>query len=205
MSDSVRILPSGPHAFLAEYTSLDAVLAVAASLRADPPAGLIDLVPAARTILVVLEPGADEAAARGRVVHVPEVLPPTDPGPPITVEVRYDGDDLRAVGEACGMSADDVIAAHSAPEYAVAFCGFMPGFSYLTGLDRRLHMPRRPTPRTRVPAGSVAIAGEYTAVYPSPAPGGWHLVGTTDAVMWDGERPVPALLPPGARVRFVAR
>ena len=86
----------------------------------------------------------------------------------------------------------------------MAFCGFVPGFAYLVGLDPRLHLPRRDTPRTRVPAGSVAIANEFTAVYPTEGPGGWHLLGTTDAVMWDDDRAVAALLPPGTRVRFRA-
>jgi KipI family sensor histidine kinase inhibitor len=99
---------------------------------------------------------------------------------------------------------DDVIERHQAPTYACAFCGFAPGFAYLTGLDAALHLPRRPTPRTRVPAGSVAIAAEYSAVYPSVSPGGWHLIGRTDATLWDVERPLPAAIVPGTRVRFVA-
>ncbi len=101
------------------------------------------------------------------------------------------------------MSRQEVVERHTAPTYRCAFCGFAPGFAYLTGLDPALHLPRRPTPRTRVPAGSVAIAAEYAAVYPSASPGGWHLIGHTDATMWDATRDEPALVRPGTLVRFV--
>ena len=124
--------------------------------------------------------------------------------PPIEVEVRYDGEDLESVATAAGLDVDEVVALHSAAEYVVAFCGFAPGFGYLRGLDPRLHLPRRATPRTRVPAGSVAVAAEYTAVYPRPSPGGWHLLGSTDRVMFDPDRSPPALFEPGVHVRFVA-
>jgi KipI family sensor histidine kinase inhibitor len=205
MTETVRLLPSGPHAVLAEYRSLDAVMDAADRLRSSRPPGVVDVVPAARTVLVVFEPGADRGpvldALRG--ASAGGVRGAT--GPLVSIEVRYDGADLRAVAAACSMTVDDVVAVHSSAEYVVAFCGFVPGFSYLVGLDPRLHLPRRTTPRTRVPDGSVAIAGEYAAVYPDAVPGGWHLLGTTDAVMWDDAREVPALLPPGARVRFVAR
>jgi KipI family sensor histidine kinase inhibitor len=118
--------------------------------------------------------------------------------------VRYDGADLGAVAAATGLAVDDVIARHTSASYTVAFCGFMPGFSYLVGVDARLQLPRRATPRTAVPGGAVAIASEFTAIYPSASPGGWHLLGITDAVLWDESREVPALLPPGTRVRFEA-
>jgi KipI family sensor histidine kinase inhibitor len=117
--------------------------------------------------------------------------------------VRYDGDDLADVAVAAGLSVADVIALHSGAEYRVAFCGFMPGFSYLVGLHPRLQLPRRATPRTRVPAGSVAIADAFTGVYPRQSPGGWHLLGYTDLTMWDDRRTPAATLPPGAVVRFV--
>jgi KipI family sensor histidine kinase inhibitor len=104
-----------------------------------------------------------------------------------------------------GRSEDEVVALHSSAEYRVGFCGFMPGFGYLLGLPPELQLPRRSTPRTRVPAGSVAMAAEFSAVYPSASPGGWHLLGTTDLMLWDESRHVPALLVPGTRVRFEAR
>ena len=112
----------------------------------------------------------------------------TAPRALVVVPVRYDGEDLQSVADSAGLDVDEVMAIHSVAEYVVAFCGFAPGFGYLRGLDRRLHLPRRPTPRTRVPAGSVAIAAEYTAVYPRPSPGGWHLLGSTDLVMFDPDR-----------------
>jgi KipI family sensor histidine kinase inhibitor len=118
--------------------------------------------------------------------------------------VRYDGPDLAAVAERAGRPEAEVIARHTAGDYRVAFCGFAPGFAYLTGLDPSLHVPRLARPRTRVPAGSVGIAGEYTAAYPRPSPGGWHLLGRTDADLWDLARAEPALLTPGTRVRFEA-
>jgi KipI family sensor histidine kinase inhibitor len=205
MSDPVRILPSGPRAVLAEYASLEDVLAVAERLRGDLPTGVVDVVPAARTILITVSPGTPLDGVAAALVRVPSGLPAAAGSPLVTVEVTYDGADLAAVADACGMDVDEVVVAHTSREYTAAFCGFMPGFSYLVGLDPRLHLPRRATPRTRVPPGSVAIAAEFSAVYPQAAPGGWHLLGTTGASMWDERRAVPALVPPGARVRFVAR
>jgi KipI family sensor histidine kinase inhibitor len=119
------------------------------------------------------------------------------------IPVRYDGDDLADVAERCSLSIDQVIALHGSVVFSVEFCGFSPGFSYLRGLPPQLHLPRRNSPRPRVPAGSVAIAAHYAAVYPSESPGGWHLLGTTNSRMWDITRDPPALLQPGQRVRFV--
>lgn len=201
-----RILPSGPTAFLAEYHSLDEVMQAVAHLQAVAPSGVVDLVPAARTILITVSAPADLAAA---IDAVGRPAPPGDgvagAGPTVTIGVAYDGADLEWVAESCGLTVGDVIAIHGEVEYTVAFCGFVPGFSYLVGLDPRLHLPRRATPRTRVPAGSVAVAGAFSAVYPAEGPGGWHLLGRTDTVMWDDQRSMPALLPPGVRVRFVPR
>jgi len=101
------------------------------------------------------------------------------------------------------LSVAEVIVRHSTVVYTAAFFGFAPGFSYLAGLDSRLHLPRRATPRPRIQAGSVAIAADFTSVYPTDSPGGWHLLGHTDAVLWDVARSEPALLAPGCRVRFV--
>ncbi|MBI5088608.1 MAG: allophanate hydrolase subunit 1 [Actinobacteria bacterium] len=204
MSAGPRVLPSGPQAFLVEYDSLDDVMRVMADLRAAPPDGVVDLVPGARTIMVHA-PGADWPAIIARLRHVATDSTAIDDGPLVEIDVRYDGDDLAMVAEACSMSVDDVVAAHCSPEYRVAFCGFVPGFAYLVGLDPRLQLPRRATPRTRLAAGSVAVGGEYTGVYPVAGPGGWHVLGHTDAAMWDADRAVPALLPPGTRVRFAAR
>jgi KipI family sensor histidine kinase inhibitor len=121
----------------------------------------------------------------------------------VEIAVRYDGDDLGEVAQRTGMSPAEVVELHRAGAHAVAFGGFAPGFAYIAGLDPRLHQPRRATPRTRVPAGAVAIADRFTGIYPRESPGGWWIVGYTDAVLWDLEADPPALLVPGARVRFV--
>jgi KipI family sensor histidine kinase inhibitor len=119
--------------------------------------------------------------------------------------VRYDGEDLPEVARMCGLTEREVAVRHLEATYLVAFCGFAPGFAYLTGGDPVLRVPRRADPRTRVPAGAVGLADEFTGVYPRPMPGGWQLIGRTDAVLWDLGREPPALLLPGTRVRFVER
>ncbi|MFZ4812443.1 MAG: 5-oxoprolinase subunit B family protein [Ilumatobacteraceae bacterium] len=201
---AVRILPAGPRAVLAEYDTLDDVLSAAAALRSLHLPGVCEIVPAARTVLVVHDGSA--AAAVRAILEVPAPSPSVGDVPePITLDVVYDGADLDDVAFGLDLSVEEVVALHTAPVYTVAFCGFVPGFAYLVGLAPALHLPRRSTPRPRVPAGSVAIASEYSAVYPSASPGGWHLLGHTDASMWDEERPSPALLQPGATVRFVPR
>jgi KipI family sensor histidine kinase inhibitor len=197
----VNLLPYGPRAVLAQFDSLAEVMAAASAWRAAMPPGVIDVVPAARTVLVVHDATFDPQRLHRHVpaagAHAGSSL--------VTIDVVYDGQDLVAVAAALAMSTGDVVRLHCAPEYEVAFCGFMPGFSYLVGLDPRLMLPRRDTPRTRVQAGSVAMAAEFSAVYPRDSPGGWHLLGRTDATMWSDDREPPALLPPGTRVRFRAR
>ncbi len=116
--------------------------------------------------------------------------------------MRYDGPDLAEVAARTGLSPPDVVRAHTGSEWVVAFAGFAPGFGYLTGGDPRLSVPRRATPRVRVPAGAVALAAGYSAVYPRASPGGWQVVGHTDRVLWDLSADPPALLRPGQRVRF---
>ncbi len=195
----MRLLPCGPRAVLAEFASLDDVLLADSAWQVLP--GVVELVPAARTVLVVHDDGFDRtllvppATGAAAGVHLM--------GEPVLVPVRYDGEDLAEVALATGLTVHDVVELHTATTYRVAFCGFMPGFSYLVGLDRRLHLPRRSTPRTRVHAGSVAIADEFTGVYPRESPGGWHLLGTTVLPMWDEHRTPAATLAPGALVRFV--
>jgi KipI family sensor histidine kinase inhibitor len=194
----------GPHAVLIEDLEADPA-DWAAGLRRMALAGVAEVVPAAETVLVVCADGRAMAQVRERLGSVRAVDPARAiSSAPISVEVRYDGEDLESVATSVGLDVEEVVALHSAAEYVVAFCGFAPGFGYLRGLDPRLHLPRRATPRTRVPAGSVAIAAEYTAVYPRPSPGGWHLLGSTDRVMFDPDRSPPALFEPGVHVRFVA-
>jgi KipI family sensor histidine kinase inhibitor len=197
----VKLLPYGPHAVLAEFDTLDQVMAAAAEWRAASWPGVVDIVPAARTVLVVHD-GHFESDR----LHLPADLTTSTvaPGPLVVVPVRYDGDDLTWVADQTGLSIAQVIDTHSSTEYVCAFCGFMPGFAYLVGLPSILHLPRRFTPRTRVPAGSVAIASEFASVYPGDSPGGWHLLGSTTMEMWDDTRDPAATIPPGARVRFEA-
>jgi KipI family sensor histidine kinase inhibitor len=124
--------------------------------------------------------------------------------PDVTLEVVYDGDDLDAVAELTGLTPAEVISAHTSSVYRVGFAGFAPGFAYLVDGDPRLHVPRRSEPRTKVPAGSVGLAGEFCGVYPRETPGGWQLIGHTDAVLWDVHREDPALLVPGMWIQFRA-
>jgi KipI family sensor histidine kinase inhibitor len=167
---------------------------------------VVEVVPGAETVLVVVR-GADVvdtvadwvAGLEGAVARTgaSDGFDRT-----VVLDSVYDGDDLDAVADAAGLSVDEVVEIHSGGTYRCDFCGFAPGFAYLSGLDRRLQLPRRATPRTSVPAGSVAIAGPYTAAYPSASPGGWHLLGRTDATLWDLGADPPALITPGTTVRF---
>jgi KipI family sensor histidine kinase inhibitor len=207
VSVAMRLLPCGDRALLVELEDSAAVLALHRTVRAAPPAGLVESVPAARTVLLVFDRA--QTTAERLAAEVAE-LPVTasgedDAARTVEIAVSYDGPDLAEVAERTGFAPDDVVARHCAPTYRVAFCGFAPGFAYLTGLDPELRLPRRSSPRTRVPAGSVAIAEGYTGVYPRPAPGGWHLVGRTETRLWALDRDPPALLSPGDRVRFVVR
>lgn len=197
------------------------VHAAAAALRAAPPPGLIDLVPAYATLALRYEPRTwiDEgprsqavppwrrfAAAVRTALAAADVAVAT-PAAPIEIAVCYGGShgsDLQDLARHAGLSASEVIARHAHAEYRVAMLGFAPGFPYLLGLDPSLHMPRRADPRLRVPAGSVAIGGAQTGIYPRELPGGWHLIGRTPQVLFDATRAQPALLAPGDRVRFVA-
>ncbi|WP_037918231.1 5-oxoprolinase subunit B family protein [Actinacidiphila yeochonensis] len=165
------------------------------------PGGLLEVVPAARTVLV--DGLADPAAFAAAVAGWGE-LPPPVPGSGGTVElpVRFDGPDLDEVAAGWGTSREGVAEVLTATAFRVAFCGFAPGFGYLAGLPEELRVPRRATPRTAVPAGSVGLAGPYAGVYPRSSPGGWQLVGRTDAVLWDPGRDPAALLAPGTDVRF---
>jgi KipI family sensor histidine kinase inhibitor len=157
-------------------------------------------------VLVRLRPGSDRVVAAEWLAGLaPAATVLGDAGDDVELTVDYDGADLDDVAAATGLTTGEVVELHASGRYTCAFCGFAPGFGYLTGLDERLHLPRRASPRTAVRAGAVAIAAGYSAVYPSPSPGGWHLIGRTDARMWDHRRAHPALLRPGTTVRFVPR
>ena len=199
---TVRLLPCGRRAVLVE---LDDVLGFQAALSRLAPAGVEELVPAARTLLVRFDPAVTDADRLGAILReVSPVDSSVSASAEVVVPVVYDGEDLADVAAEAGITVASVIERHSSGSYVSAFCGFAPGFAYLSGLDPGLHVSRRSTPRTRIPAGSVAIAGEYSAVYPSASPGGWRLLGRTDVPVWDVERDPPNLLPPGTRVRFEA-
>ncbi len=200
----MRVLSCADSGLLVELSDLDEVLALYAELVDDPPAGVVDLVPAARTLLLRLDPAGADAAEVERAVRACRPRRGARPrAGEVEIPVVYDGADLHEVGELTGLGARGVVEAHTSQEWMVAFGGFAPGFGYLVGSDERLHVPRRSTPRTKVPAGAVALAGEFAGVYPRESPGGWQLLGHTPSRMWDLDRDPPALLLPGVRVRFV--
>jgi len=206
VADDVRLLPCGDTGLLLDFDSLDETLAWHATLETARLEMVEDLVPAARTVLVRMGSVATTEAARRAISALqPVAVADQVVRAAVELEVTYDGADLDEVGDLTGLGAGGVVAAHTEPLWRVAFCGFAPGFAYLVGGHERLHVPRRRQPRTRVPAGAVGLAGEFSGVYPRSSPGGWQLIGHTDAVLWDAEREPPALLPPGTTVRFSAR
>jgi len=203
----LRVLPAGPHALLVELDSQQDVLGLHAEIvrrlqgEADWPwPRPTDVVPAARTVLI---DGLEDPAPVAAALPGFEAAPVTAPdGETVRCPTVYDGPDLDAVAAHWDLSRREAIELHTATEFVVAFCGFAPGFAYLTGLPEDRGVPRRETPRTQVPAGSVALAGEYSAVYPKRSPGGWQLIGRTELTLWDPDRDPAALLVPGVRVRF---
>ncbi|MEU6533443.1 allophanate hydrolase subunit 1 [Streptomyces sp. NPDC046928] len=200
----MRTLPVGDDALLVEVYSGEEARALHAELlrrRAEGSLVVREIVPAARTVLLDGLTDPDRLAAELAVSDVPPA--PAHARDVVQLPVRYDGPDLADVAAHWGVPPDEVARIHAGTEFSVAFCGFAPGFGYLTGLPARYDVPRRATPRTAVPAGAVALAGPYTGVYPRSSPGGWQLIGTTDAVLWDHTRVPAALLAPGTRVRFV--
>jgi KipI family sensor histidine kinase inhibitor len=197
----MRVLPSGDRALLVELADLDEVLGYYAALAAAPPDGVVDIVPAARTVLVTTE-GTD-LDSLSRVLRTVQALDRTNAGGDlIEIPVVYDGEDLGDVAALLGCDVPELIERHTTDEWTVAFCGFAPGFGYLTG-QRDWEIPRRKSPRTKVPTGSVALAGEFSGVYPRESPGGWQLIGRTDVKVFDQDRDPAALFHPGRRVRFV--
>jgi KipI family sensor histidine kinase inhibitor len=203
------VLDYGDHALMVQCGSTAEVLAWAAALRGAALPGVVDIVPAARTVLVKLESPRYQGVTRQRLRKLPvtaDSIPaaPSDRSADVVIDVVYDGPDLAEVADLTGLTTAQVITAHTSTLWRVGFSGFAPGFAYLVDGDPRLRVPRRSDPRTSVPAGSVALAGEFSAVYPRQSPGGWQLIGHTDAVLWDIDRPTPALLTQGMWVRFRA-
>ncbi|MFB8119377.1 allophanate hydrolase subunit 1 [Streptomyces sp. NPDC055962] len=205
-ANGIRVTQAGPRALLVELPSGEEAEAFHAELLRRRAAGelpaLREIVPGARTVLL---DGVEDRALAGRLRSW--TVPPLDRGDGEAVEIPvvYDGPDLADVAKAWGVAAGEVPRLHARTEFRVAFCGFAPGFGYLTGLPGHLSVPRRATPRTRVPAGALALAGPYTGVYPRSSPGGWQLIGRMPGpeALWDPDREPAALLRPGARVRFV--
>ncbi|MEG2977534.1 MAG: urea amidolyase family protein [Comamonas sp.] len=200
----MRFLPVNRQSILVELADLQQTLALLGALQAQSIEGVQELVPAARTILVQFAPhiistvqlvNRIAACDLNGEVQRSDVL--------VQIPVRYDGEDLAEVAQILGISPEEVVSRHTGSEWSVAFTGFAPGFAYLSGGDPVFNVPRRATPRTKVPAGAVALAGTFSAVYPQASPGGWQIIGVTDEAMWDLSRDLPALLQPGYRVRFV--
>jgi KipI family sensor histidine kinase inhibitor len=198
----MKVLPFGDAALLVELDGLDEVLGLAAVVGASSFDGVVDIVPAARTLLVVTEPGTALEPLVKQLTSLSFTSSGSSDGSTVEISVVYDGPDLADVARLTGLSEDEVVEAHTGTPWRIAFGGFAPGFAYLTGGDPRLEVARRDEPRTTVAAGSVGLAGEYSGVYPRPSPGGWQLIGRTDAVLWDADRSPPALLAPGGTVRF---
>lgn len=199
-----RILPVGEQALLVELADLATTLGFFDSLRAAELDGIVEAVPAARTVLVKYAPGTvsyGELADRLATLDVSDGT--SSSGQLVEIPVHYDGADLSEVADLLGITTAELIRRHCESDYRVAFGGFAPGFAYLAGGDPLLDVPRRATPRTRIPAGAVGLAGTFSGVYPRESPGGWQLIGRTDVVMWDLDRTPPATLQPGDRVRFV--
>lgn len=198
-----RVLRASDRALLVEEGGAEATMRLHAALVAAALPGVRELVPAARTVLVVFDPLAVSAAElRGRLLALEPAPEPRSAHRVVEIPVRYDGEDLAEVAAVLGVGEAELIARHAAATWRVAFAGFAPGFGYLMSDDPLFDVPRRSSPRTRIPAGSVALAGPYAGVYPRESPGGWQLIGSTDAVMWDLHRDPPALLRPGTEVRF---
>ena len=209
---SLAIHDYGDAALLLEFDTTPAVLVWADAVRAADLPGVLDVVPASRTVLLKLAGPRYQAPTRQRLGTL-KVAPDTDAAltpadrADITVDVVYDGPDLDEVARLTGLTPDQVVAAHTGSLWRVGFGGFAPGFAYLIGGDARLQVPRRAEPRTAVPAGSVGLAGEFSGVYPRRSPGGWQLIGRISehqAPMWDIDRADPALLTSGMWVQFQA-
>ncbi|MCZ2829272.1 allophanate hydrolase subunit 1 [Modestobacter sp. VKM Ac-2986] len=200
----MRLLPSGSAALLVEVDGLDDVLALYAALTDAPPEGVVDIVPAGRTVLLVTDPARTTLDAVAAAVRTTTPRPgDRRSGDAVELPVHYDGADLADAAGLLGLTPEELVQRHTGAPWTVAFCGFAPGFGYLVQPGTQWDVPRRATPRTKVPPGSVALAGEFSGVYPRESPGGWQLIGRTDVAVFDLARDPAALLRPGTRVRFV--
>ncbi|CEA09720.1 KipI antagonist [Arthrobacter saudimassiliensis] len=198
------IRPAGTRALLVELGSLADVVALHTQLKAHPLPGQVDALAAANTVLVRFGSRRDAVAAAPLLRTLDFTHGDAGEARTVTIETVYDGADLAEVARLTGLSEDAVVRAHTGTAWTGGFGGFAPGFTYLTGGDPALNVPRRSSPRTAVPPGAVALAGDYSAVYPRESPGGWQLIGRTNAAMWDLNREHPALVRPGDKVQFTA-
>jgi KipI family sensor histidine kinase inhibitor len=206
---AATVLDYGDQALLMQFDSTADVLAWTAALREAALPGVLDIVPASRTVLVKLDGPRYQGVTRQRLRKLPVTTDALATAAPdgradVVIDVVYDGADLTEVADHTGLTTAQVINAHTATRWRVGFSGFPPGFAYLVGGDPRLKVPQRTEPRASVPAGSVGLADEFSGIYPRRAPGSWQLIGHTDAVLWDIDRPNPALLTPGMWVQFRA-
>ncbi|WP_108922163.1 5-oxoprolinase subunit B family protein [Mycobacterium montefiorense] len=201
------VLDYGDQALLVQCGSTAEVLAWADALHAAALPGVLDIVPAVGTVLVKLDGPRYQGVIRQRLRKLrvtADTAGYAERTADVVIDVVYDGPDLAEVASHTGLTTAQVINAHTSTMWRVGFSGFAPGFAYLVDGDPRLRVPRRSEPRTAVPAGSVALAGEFSAIYPRRSPGGWQLIGHTDAVLWDLVRSEPALLTQGMWVQFRA-
>lgn len=199
----MNIRPMGDGALLVETRDSAEAQRLRLTLAAESIPGLRQLVPGLDSLLIAVDPLLTDLDALAQ--RLPELArTPQAAAAPRSheISVRYGGEGLEAVAAALSMTAEEVVRRHSGAHYTVAFLGFVPGFAYLTGLDPRLQLPRLTTPRTRTPAGAVAMAGEFTGIYPQTTPGGWHVLGLATSQLFDAARTSPALLSPGDQVRF---
>ncbi|WP_430307332.1 5-oxoprolinase/urea amidolyase family protein [Rhizobium sp. 0TCS1.26] len=199
----MRILPVRTGIVLVELADLAEALALYDAFENHPIAGIREIIPAARTLLISFDPTilSEEALDRALADRAGGDRKSAS-GPLVEIPVRYDGEDLPEVAAVLGLTADEVVRLHCESEFVAAFTGFAPGFAYLSGGDPRLRVPRRTSPRIQVPAGAVGLAGEFSGIYPKASPGGWQLIGTTPLAMFDINREPASLLQPGSRVRF---
>ncbi|HEV7853993.1 MAG TPA: allophanate hydrolase subunit 1 [Mycobacterium sp.] len=207
-----RVTDYGDAAVLLQFDSTAEVLAWADVVRDADLLGVVDIVPASRTVLIKLDGPRYQGVARQQLSKLrlaPESLEqtaaPIDGRADVVIDVVYEGADLGEVADLTGLTPREVVAAHTQTPWRVGFAGFAPGFGYLVGGDERLKVPRRSEPRTKVPIGAVGLAGEFSGVYPRESPGGWQLIGHTSeeqSALWDVERDPPALLTPGQWVQF---
>src|ERR1700687_2192638 len=207
------VLDYGDQALLLQFDSTAEVLAWTDALREADMLGVVDIVPASRTVLIKLDGPRYQCVTRqrlGKLRLAPDAVDdsigtaPINGRADVVIDVVYDGPDLEEVARLTGVDTEQGVSAHTGRPWRVGFGGFAPGFAYLVGGDPRLAVTPRSEPRTKVPAGSVALAGEFSGVYPRESPGGWQLIGHTDAVLWDVERDNTALMTPGTWVEFRA-